>query len=177
MRQYTKHSPKVQDYNPILHTSFYTPPTFYTYSPPLKYGPPFSNIINYSPEKNYEKLQVPRKNIFSQSGSFISRSASNQGIERDSPLFYKTKPRNKIIDPISGDVKVFDIARPKIESLDFGEKRDRLIKDSDFQSVSDFSVKKNLFKQLGTVSGSLKKEVPNVPYVNPFVLKTSFKSN
>ena len=176
MKLYTKANPKIQDYNPITHTSFYNQsPTIY--STPMPRIAPGSSYNYSTPDKNYQKFEnVSKKNIFAQSGSYISRSASINGLGRESPLYSKTRPKDKIVDPISGEVKIFKINRPKIESLDTKANLDRLSNDVNVQSIQEFYARKNQLKPLSTVSGSLRKEVNNVPYVNPFLLRTSLNN-
>lgn len=175
MKSYTKASPKVQDYNPLTHTSFYNQPPIFS-SPPSqsRLSPPPSSFLNKSSDIS-SLPKVPSKNIFAQSGYNISRSVSIESFNRD-PVFSKTRPRNRITDPISGEVKVYNIERPKVESLDMGGVRDKLISDTEYRPVPDITLKKNFIKAQDTVSGSLRKEVPGVAYVDPFMLKGSIYS-
>ncbi|OMJ77411.1 hypothetical protein SteCoe_23013 [Stentor coeruleus] len=173
MKSYTKGSPKVQDYNPLTHTSFYNPPSvFSTPGYQSRLSPPFSSLLNKSSDKSVMSIsKVASKNIFAQSGYNISRSSSMDSFNRD-PIYSKTRPKNRVTDPISGEVKVYNIERPKIESLDVNVFRDKLTSDNDYKPI-DIQFKKNNIKAHDTMSGSLRKEVPGVAYVDPFQLKSS----
>ena len=172
MIQFTKAKPKVQDYNPLTHTSFYNQKS--TYSTPLVYSKFGTTPQPLSPEKSYKPIErTPSKNIFAQSGSMISRAISMDNIKVNNALFSKTRPRNRITDPISGEVKIFNIDRPRIESLDISSPRDKISSDYNLGRIREFQSKKNLLKPQGTVSGSLRKEVPGVAYVDPFILKST----
>jgi hypothetical protein len=94
----------------------------------------------------------------------------------DNPRYYKTRAKSKIVDPISGEVKVFSVERPKIDGLDVNSLRDRLRNDLDFDSFQKFSELRSKNKSTDNIAGSLRKEVPFVSYVNPFVLKKSINS-
>ena len=176
---FTKSHPKIQDYNPITHTSFYhkrsannpSPLPTYLQSQYFKQSQGSPSLV--TPEKNFLPVEmISRKNIFAQSGSHISRSLSN-----DITYFSKTRPRDRVVDTISGEVKVYDIRRPKIESLDSQHYRDKPSQDVDYNSLSSYQLKKSLLKPSASVSGSLKKEVLGVAYVDPYILKSTMKIN
>ena len=158
--------------------SFYSqPPQLYN-SPtdPLKRSTPSPYI--YEPSRIPRPISLAGKNIFSNLGSNSSsnkRLISNNNL--DSPRYYKTKPKNKIIDPISGEIKIFNIDRPKIANLDISSQKDKLTNELDYESIKKFHQQKGLLKSLDSIAGSLKKEVPFVPYVDPFILKTSLANS
>lgn len=82
-----------------------------------------------------------------------------------------------MVDPISGEVKVYNIQRPKVESFDVSSFRDKLSSNFDIRAVKDFQMRKNMLKPQGSVSGSLKKDVFGVAYVDPYILKSTLKQN
>lgn len=174
---YSKAKPKVVDYNPITHMSFYNQPASPPpYSPGSPSRGPFSNYLD-SPSKYPRSTSLAGKNIFSQSNSYKSpRSSTFETLNGnksnpDSPRYYKTRPKNRIVDPISGEVKVFAIDRPRIENLDTGSGKDKLTNEFNYNTVKKFQQQKGTLKSLDNIAGSLKKEVPYVPYVDPFMLK------
>ena len=112
---YTKSSPKIQDYNPLTHTSFYDKnPIFLTPSLPPSLDVSSSMLLK-SPEKP-KMLRAQSKNIFSTSGYSMMKSSSQLF---NKPNYAKTRLRNTVMNPISGEIKVFNIDRPRISSLDF----------------------------------------------------------
>jgi hypothetical protein len=168
---YTKGKPKVSDYNPITHGGFYNQPPspFMPRESPEKKLP--WGTLSESPQKYPRSTSLAGKNIFS--GSTTSRSPS--GLDKnntvDSPRMYKTRPKNKVVDPISGEVKIYNIERPKIENLDVSYNRDKITQDFDTERVQRFAQFKAQLKSNDNIAGSLKKEVPYLPYVDPFILK------
>ena len=177
---FPKAKPKVVDYNPITHMSFYNQPA----SPaPYSPGPQKREILsNYqsSPDKYIRSTSLAGKNIFSQSSNqygdkfsppFSKVSVKASSSTPDSPRLYKTKPKNKTVDPISGEVKTYDISRPRIENLDTSYRKDKLTNEFNYNTVKMFQQQKNLFRPSDNIAGSLKKEVPYVAYVDPFMLK------
>ena len=177
---YTKANPKVVDYNPLTHTPFYNQSTPITYPP----SSPAKKIVlsNYldSPIKYPRSTSLAGRNIFSQTGNYQRRSPSidaKASSNPDSPRYYKTRPKNKTIDPISGEVRIFNIDRPKLENLDFSYQKDKITNDFDFESIQRFNRQKGLLKSNDNIAGSLKKEVPYVAYVDPFILRSSLARN
>ena len=178
---YTKAKPKVVDYNPLTHMSFYNqmpPPA--TYSPNPQKNITLSTYLD-TPSKYPRSTSLAGKNIFSQTGNYTNRSPSIEklsgNVTGDSPRYYKTRPKNKIADPISGEIKFFNIDRPRLENLDISHHKDKLTNDLDFDSVRRFHQQKGLLKSVDNIAGSLKKEVPYVPYVDPFILKRSLPNS
>jgi hypothetical protein len=168
---YTKAKPKVNDYNPITHGGFYNQPP----SPfiPSRESPekklPWGTLAE-NPLKYPRSTSLAGKNIFS--GSSTSRSPSGLDVSPgDSPRMYKTRPKNKVVDPISGEVKTYNIERPKIENLDLSYNRDKITNDFDADRIKRFAQIKAQLKSNDNIAGSLKKEVPFLPYVDPFILK------
>lgn len=174
---YTKAKPKVIDYNPITHGGFYnqsaSPVTPFRQTPDKKL--PWSTL-NESPMKYPRSTSLAGKNIFS--GNITSRSGSGLKLNNDidSPRFFKTKPKNRVVDPINGEVKIYNIERPKIENLDISYNRDKIMPDFDFKRVQQFRDMKAGLKSIDNIAGSLKKEVPFVSYVDPFILKARMNS-
>jgi len=174
---YTKAKPRVIDYNPITHGGFYnqspSPITPFRQTPDKRL--PWSTL-NESPMKYPRSTSLAGKNIFS--GNFTSRAGSGLGVNKDidSPRFFKTKPKNKVVDPIIGEVKFYNIERPNISNLDVSYNRDKITTDFDLKRVQQFRDMKAGLKGIDNIAGSLKKEVPFVPYVDPFILKARMNS-
>lgn len=172
---YTKSKPKVVDYNPLTHMGFYNQPSspapYSRESPSQKIA--LSSYLD-SPQKYPRSTSLAGKNIFSSSGNNTNRSPSLEALRNsdETPRFYKTRPKNKLVDPISGEIKIYNISRPKIENLDVSYNRDKITPDFDFNSIKMFNEKKTNLKSNDNIAGSLKKEVPFVPYVDPFILKS-----
>ena len=102
--QYTKSRPKIQDYNPITHLSFYNQqPLSLENSPNPQLRSNLASSYMYTPDKNISPLPKSySKNIFTQSGTYITRNSSLDGIKNDSPYYSKTKPRNKNAHEFNG---------------------------------------------------------------------------
>lgn len=174
---YTKAKPKVIDYNPITHGGFYnqSPPPMSPFRQTPEKKLPWSTL-NESPQKYPRSTSLAGKNIFA--GSITSRSQSglDKSLATDTPRFFKTKPKNRVVDPIVGEVKVYNIERPKIENLDVSYNRDKISPEFDLSRVQRFREIKAGMKSIDNIAGSLKKEVPYVPYVDPFILKARMNS-
>ena len=172
---YTKAKPKVVDYNPLTHIPFYSQSSSPSPYPVDYYKKTNWNNYSESPVKHIRATSLAGKNIFSQSSQSTNRFQSKADINgnNDSPRLYKTRPKNKIVDPISGEVKVFNINRPRIENLDLFHYRDKL--DNNFNNNSMFRLndRKNI-KPMNNIAGSLRKEVPYVSYVNPIMLNSNY---
>ena len=157
---YSKSRPKVSDYNPLTHSTFYTkqgratPDSFRT-----------SYALNFhAPGKSYSK---PFANIAARG----LRSSSVQAGPSD--RYYKTRPRNVFSDPITGVQRQVSVPRNRIESLDTRVSRDRFP-----VSLSvDYSLPSFTSSSKDRISGALRKDVPSVGYVNPFALKASSRQN
>ena len=176
---YTKSKPKVADYNPLTHNSFYSEISATSaFSPQFKKNNPYKPY-SFSPEYT-RSTSLANRNIFSHLSHYENKSNSieeTSNSKQDSPRYYKTRPKNQILDPISGEVKKFNINRPKLENLDVFNQKDKLSNDLNLSSIQDFQAKKSLLKSVDNIAGSLKKEVPFLPYVNPFILRTSLSNN
>ena len=83
---------------------------------------------------------------------------------------------NKIIDPISGETRIYKIERPKLEHLDTKPQIDKLTNEFNSSRIQDYQRQKKSLKATDNIAGSLRKEVPYLPYVNPFTLKSAFKN-
>lgn len=174
---YSKSKPKVVSYNPLTHMSFYnqsSSPAPNSRGSFDRQSPPFSQLN--SPSSYPKPISLVAKNIFA-TPSYNRKSPSSPDISTDdSQRYYKTRARNKVTDPISGEVKIFSIQRPRIESFDTSYNRDKLTNDFDYESILKFSDNKQKLKSNDNIAGSLKKEVPFVPYVNPYLLKNSINT-
>jgi hypothetical protein len=175
---YTKSKPKVVDYNPLTHMAFYnqssSPQPYSRESPEKKL--PLSSYLD-APQRYPRSTSLAGKNIFSNSGPSTSRTPIKDVLNSsDSPRYYKTRPKNKVVDPISGEVRVFNIDRPKIDNLDVWHNRDKVTNELNYESVRKFNEKKMVLKSNDNIAGSLKKEVPFVAYVDPIMLRSMINS-
>lgn len=176
---YSKAKPKVVDYNPLTHMGFYNQPYSQSPSPYSRnstdrLSPQISS--KNSPLTFPKPISLAAKNIFA-TPAYQRKSPSIPEVSsEDSQRFYKTRARNKVVDPISGEVKIFNIQRPKIESFDVSNNRDRLTNDFDYESILRFRDNKLKMKSNDNIAGSLKKEVPFVAYVDPYLLKNSINT-
>ena len=68
-------------------------------------------------------------------------------------------------------MKTYAIDRPRIENLDTSHHKDKLTNEFNYNTVKRFQQQKKLFKPTDNIAGSLKKDVPYVAYVDPFMLK------
>jgi hypothetical protein len=175
---YTKSKPKVVDYNPLTHIPFYkqsSSPAPYSRDSQIKNLP--INSYQNSPQKYPRSTSLAGKDIFSSLGIYTSRSASKDLLNQsDSPRFYKTRPKDKVTDPILGEVKIFKIDRPKIQNLDLWRNMDKISNELNYESVKMFNDKKFMMKSVDNIAGSLKKEVPFVPYVDTIMLRSMINS-
>ena len=174
-KYFTKAKPKVIDYNPITHTPFYNQP-----ASPQPRSPPSSKLSlisqNNSSPLGKRFTSIVAQNIFS-SRNTPTRSPSSFDIGKEESMrLYKTRVRSKITDPISGEVRVYKIERPRLEALDAYSMKDKLSNDFDYESVKRFSELKSKNKSTDNIAGSLRKDVPFVSYVNPYVLKSTSNS-
>jgi len=174
---YSKSKPKVVSYNPLTHTSFNnqsSSPAPNSRGSFDRLSPPFSQIN--SPSSYPKSISLAAKNIFA-SPTYNRKSPSSPDISSDnSQRYYKTRARNQIRDPISGEVKIFSVQRPRLESFDTSSNRDKLTNDFDYESILKFRDNKQKLKSNDNIAGSLKKDVPFVAYVNPYILKNSINT-
>lgn len=175
--KYTKSNPKIQDYNPLTHASFYSKPQ--SLSPISQ--PKNSNLSNYdSPKTPQRSIHLAGKQIFSYSpikdlSSKSFESLSSKKIEN--PIYSKISYKNKVTNPISGEVKIFNLERPRLQYLDKDGFRDKFTEEINFKALEDFHKKKLRLKPQQNIAGSLRKEIPFVSYVNPFLLKSSLNNS
>lgn len=177
--KFTKSSPKIQDYNPITHTPFYANPSERSSLSPPKLPNGFSSPQRESPFKSTQRpTYIAGKNILpsplnqktSRSIDFINKT------QLEIPKFSKLNGKNTIVDPISGEVRVYNINRPRLQYLDSDLRKDRANTQFNLDYCGDFKKKEQekMLKPNDNISGSLKKPVQLVPYVNQYALKSVF---
>lgn len=179
---YPKATPKVHDYNPITHSGFYsTPDTSLnkSYNPP-KSSKPFSNIFSAETStSNYKdpitgrfyRYKDDRKTL-SQTGSIRLNNSQPIDIDKYASIInpsrlYKSKPKEFSPNPINGILRNFESPKPSYMPLQS--------KPESSPPAFDF-LQKNSSDLRDTIAASLKKPVPNVAYVNPYMLKASSNS-
>jgi hypothetical protein len=168
---YTKSKPKVVDFNPITHLPFYNQVVITPSSPNSP-----TNLSTNLAEKNLDKYarstSLAGRNIFS--NNYKNRLVSNEKNQNnrsfENPRFYKNKPKNIISDPISGETKFYQIQRPGPVDLKFSNFYEQAINEINFDASKKSEPPKVSHKFIN-YTGSPRKEVPNVPYINPFSLK------
>ena len=191
--KYTKSNPKIQDYNPLTHTLFYKE----TGSPSSSLSPTrlsskinkdlserkstvspnrmLSNMKDYpieTPQVSFKRPTIlAAKNIVPVNPL---HSKSFEGIKPD-PKYFKTSQKNTVIDPISGNIRVYNIQRPKLQYLDKVYNKDKITNIINHDKINELNSFRSLGKVSSNIAGSLKKEVPNLAYVNPFLLKSYLK--
>jgi len=162
---YTKAKPKVNDYNPITHTPFYSPS-------------PVPKQLPQSPRQAASNMRSPREtNPFARNSSqrsplaysaALSLSPSKNVYMSPAERRAKTKLRSNLFNPITGEKQEFKLQRPNLESLDIIQRKDRLPK-----KISEEPFPVYNLSNTKSASGSLKRLVPEVSYVNPYGLKYS----
>ena len=175
--KYTKSSPKITDYNPLTHMPFYRNVSESTSLSPVR-----DEQASFSPQKDpsikriYRPTYLAGKSIIpSALNSIHSKSFEGLGSERSErselPVYSKLSIKNTIIDPISGQIRIYNIRRPRLQYLDNMVRRDKASSDLDFASTDKFERNPIQMRGANNISGSLKKTVPMVPYVSQFAIK------
>lgn len=160
-QKYTKYSPKVLDYNPLTHTPFYNK------SPNLSnryfQEPLETNII---PKNRASYLN--RSSLFSSGQTHLSSSVpvsdyptEPSPIRKNPSPYFRLTFRNKIIDPISGQIRIYG-KKPHLESF--------------YHSPPPQSHKKSIQKTFikqrtrfdSNVLPSITKDIQLIPIVDPF---------
>ncbi|CAG9311224.1 unnamed protein product [Blepharisma stoltei] len=209
---YTKSSPKLNDYNPLTHETFYSPPN----SPPkTTYNnaifrdankiysnigpvPPSMNSTSFRSQKQFKDPITGRaysyafnrpSHIFASTANLsvnqnqgLNKSASqysfsqNPRVLNEEPRYFKNRVRDELNDPLTGEKKKYNV-NFSVDPLDTIVRRDKLSPSPSNSSLKEFYDKKNMFQAQESIAASLRKDVPDLSYVNPLMLKAATQSD
>lgn len=155
---YSKSRPRISDYNPVLHSQFYSSLISKTTPEPTF---PSTHKRNYS---GLNSNIISRSNLARNAGLQFSNSKAIFNHQR----FYKTRPRNIFSDPISGVVKVLQTSSSHIDGLGTDINKTRQLHSVKQYEYSNIRASPTNDR----IAGALRKHVASVPYVNPYVLKS-----
>ena len=153
---FSKAAPKLLDYNPILHSPFYSHQagsSFATNAPHLKQ----SRLQNNASNRSYETR-----------GPFSLGKQPANPLDTGDRLF-KTRPKNTFSDPITGAIRRFDRRSQPLETLDIRINRDKCPR---YLSPDIRALQNKPNQSVDRISGALRREVPSLTYVNPYQLKS-----
>ena len=153
---FSKATPKLLDYNPILHSPFYSHKasgSFATNASDLKQ----SRLQNNASNRSYESR-----------GPFSLAKQPDNLLDTGDRLF-KTRPKNTFADPITGAIHRFDRKAQPVESLGLRSNRDKCPR---YLSPEIRALQSKPGQSVDRISGALRREVPSLTYVNPYQLKS-----